>query len=128
MAELLVYSTDAGTFLEFRTSTGNSTTVHVDAFMEQLPRVARHALRDWCKEARDNPDIDHELVHTVFIEGWGTDDDSTDDVTDMPDHKSNRAELPESKDTSWSISRTSWISDDESRLLRGSPRPKRLHC
>jgi hypothetical protein len=79
MAKLLVYSTDDGTYLEFRTSTGKTTIVHLDALTEQLPDVAQHALRDWCKEARDDPDIDHELAYPVFIEDWPP-DDSTEEL------------------------------------------------
>jgi hypothetical protein len=87
MAELLVYSTDEGTFLEFRTSTGKTTMIHLDAFTEQVAGVAQHALRNWCKEARDDPDIDRELAYPVFIQDWRTEDDPTEEVTDMADGK-----------------------------------------
>jgi hypothetical protein len=90
MAELLVYSTDDGTFLEFRTSTGKTTTIHLDSFTERLRGVAQRALRDWCKEARDDPDIDHELAYPDFIEGWRREDYPTEEVTDMADDNSNR--------------------------------------
>jgi hypothetical protein len=68
MAELLVYATEYGTFLEFRTSAGKNAMVDLDAFADGLPAVAQEALHDWCEEARDDPDIDHELVSPVFEE------------------------------------------------------------
>jgi hypothetical protein len=65
MAELLVYATEHGTFLEFRTRAGKTAMVDLDAFAEQLPDVAQEALHDWCDEARDDPNLDHELMSPV---------------------------------------------------------------
>jgi hypothetical protein len=65
MAELLVYATEDGTFLEFRTSMGKTAMVDIDAFAEHLPDAAQEALQDWCEEARDDPELDHELVSPV---------------------------------------------------------------
>lgn len=65
MAELLIYETAHGTFLEFRTKAGKTAMVDIDAFAEHLPDVEQEALHDWCEEARDAPDLHHELMSPV---------------------------------------------------------------